>query len=275
MFLHRIFRRITAEIFVRLPIAKTAKVATGVTVSLTSFPTRLADLHLVIRSLLKQTVIPERVVLYLGIDTPNSAIPKKLRRLEKYRFVIKTGYEDIKPHKKYFWAMQEYPEDIIITVDDDSLYDRNLVRDLLQCHAKYPDAVCARRVNKIEKNADGSLKEYKDWQWEYTCTKNPSFGLLATGCGGILYPPKTLLREAFDIEAIKRYCLMTDDIWLKFYELKNGKKVVWSANKIIHPLSLRHSQGTAIMHCNVQNINDENIRMMQEFTGIRLTDFCE
>lgn len=275
MFLHRVFRRITAEIFVRLPIAKTAKVATGVTVSLTSFPARLADLHLVIRSLLKQTVMPERVVLYLGIDTPNSAISKKLRRLEKYNFEIKTGYEDIRPHKKYFWAMQEYPEDIIITVDDDSLYDRNLVRDLLQCHAKYPDAVCARRVNRIEKNADDSLKMTREWKWEFTGEKEPSFELVATGCGGVLYPPHILPKEAFDIEAIKKYCLATDDYWLKFYELKNGKKVVWSANKIIHPLSLRHSQKVALMHSNVTHTNDENIRLMQEFTGIRLADFCK
>lgn len=275
MLLHRIFRRITAEIFVRLPIAKTAKVATGVTVSLTSFPARLADLHLVIRSLLKQTVMPERVVLYLDIDTPDSAISKKLRRLEKYRFVIKTGYEDIKPHKKYFWAMQEYPEDIIITVDDDSLYDRNLVRDLLQCHAKYPEAVCARRVNKIEKNADGSLKKSKDFKWESTDEKEPSFELIATGCGGVLYPPNTLPKEAFNINAIRKYCLTTDDYWLKFYELKNRRKVVWSANKVIHPLSIKHSQDVALVHSNAGNKTDENIRMMQEFTGIHLADFCK
>ena len=273
MFLHRIARRILAEIFVRLPIPKKKPVRKGVTVSFTSFPARLGSLHLVVRSLLKQTVLPERIVLYLGTDSMDSDIPEKLRKLEKYNFTIKTGYDDIKPHKKYFYAMQEYPDDIIITVDDDSLYDRNLVRDLLRCHEKYPEAVCARRVHKITKNADGTLKKYNDWEWEYTGSREPSFKLFATGCGGVLYPPHIFTEEAFNSEAIKKHCLTTDDIWLKFMELKNNVKVVWSANRIIHPLSLRHIQESGLFHTNVQSTNDENIKNMEEFTSIQLAEY--
>ncbi len=273
MFLQRIMRRISSEVFVRLPIFKKKPVRKGVTVSLTSFPARLGSLHLVVRSLLKQTVLPERIVLYLGTDSADSDIPKKLRKLEKYNFEIKTGYDNIKPHKKYFYAMQEYPDDILITVDDDLLYDKNLVGDLLRCHEKYPEAVCARRVHKITKNTDGMLKKYDDWEWEYAGIKEPSFVLLATGVGGVLYPPHIFTKEAFDIEAIKKYCLATDDVWLKFMELKHNVKVVWSANGIIHPLSLRHTQESGLFHTNVLSTNDENIRNMEEFTGMQLAEY--
>lgn len=245
MFLHRIARRILAEIFVRLPILRKKPVRKGVTVSLTSFPTRLGSLHLVVRSLLKQTVLPERIVLYLGTDSMDSDIPQKLRNLEKLNFIIKTGYDDIKPHKKYFYAMQEYPDDIIITVDDDSLYDRNLVRDLLRCHEKYPEAVCARRVHRITKNADGALKKYNNWEWEYTGSREPSFKLFATGCGGVLYPPHIFTRETFDSESIKKHCLTTDDIWLKFMEVKNNVKVVWSENRTPPPYHCATSKSLA------------------------------
>lgn len=273
MFLHKIARRILAEIFVRLPIPKKQSLRKGVTVSLTSFPARIGSLHLVVRSLLKQTVLPERIVLYLGTDSMDSDIPQKLRSLEKFNFIIKTGYDDIKPHKKYLYAMQEYPDDIIITVDDDSLYDRNLVCDLLRCHEKYPEAVCARRVHRITKNNDGTLKKYNDWEWEYTESIEPSFKLFATGCGGVLYPPHTFTEEAFNSETMKKHCLTTDDIWLKFMELKNNIKVVWSANSIIHPLSLRHIQESGLFHTNVQSMNDENIKNMEEFTDIQLAEY--
>ena len=30
--------------------------------------------------------------------------------------------EDLKAHKKYYYAFKEYPDDIVITVDDDVIY---------------------------------------------------------------------------------------------------------------------------------------------------------
>ena len=46
---------------------------------------------------------------------------------------------------------------------------------------------------------------YKDWEWEYKDVLEPSFSLLATGCGGVLYPSNILPPETFDIENIKKY----------------------------------------------------------------------
>lgn len=81
------------------------------------------------------------------------------------------------------------------------------------------------------------------------------------------------------MEAIKENCLNTDDIWLKFMELKAGVKVVFTNNRIVHPLTIRKSQKTALMHNNAQNstenINDINISKMENFTGINMGDYAE
>ncbi|MGI5116198.1 glycosyltransferase family A protein [Treponema sp. SP13] len=275
MNLNRFTKRLSTELFNVFPIKKNKNIRSDLIISLTSFPVRLPKLHIVIRSLLKQTILPKCIVLYLGNDTKDSDIQKKLKLLTKYNFEIRTGYEDIKPHKKYFFAMQEFPEDIIITVDDDLIYDKNLVRDLLECHKNNPTCVCARRVNRITKDNLGKLNKYSNWQWECKEIVEPSFELLATGCGGILYPPHILPEETFNINEIKKYCLNTDDIWLKFMELKNQVKVVWTNSKIIHPLTVRKSQKMGLFHSNAasENVNDINIKKMIEYTGINPVDF--
>ena len=51
-------------------------------VSLTSFPARFEKLHLVIRSLLVQTMPPDAIILYLDDDVEE--LPDSLRKLEKY-----------------------------------------------------------------------------------------------------------------------------------------------------------------------------------------------
>ena len=272
---NRIFRRLVAEGRLWLPVSQ-KEVAQNVVVSLTSYPARLPQLHLVIRSLLHQSLAPREIVLYLGADTRDEDIPSSLRELEKYNFTIKTGCEDLKPHKKYFFAMQEYPDDAVITVDDDVIYDKDFVQDLYNCYKKFPGCVASRRVHRMIQDTLGNIKSYNDWQWECTQILEPSHQLFSTGCGGALYPPKVLPPETFDAEAIKAHCLNTDDIWLKFMELKADVKVVFTNSKVIHPLTVRNTQASALMHTNTaaENRNDINIRAMEDFTGIKLGDFC-
>lgn len=280
MIIKRILSRLTTELSIYMPLWN-AKENDKVIVSLTSYPARLPKLHIVIKSLLRQTMHPGKILLWLGEDTKESDITKKLRTLEKKSkgyFEIRTGCENIRPHKKYFYAMQEFSDKAIITVDDDLIYDKNLVRDLWHSYEKYQDCVSARRVNLMTKNEDGELNEYNDWKWEYKKELKPSFALLPTGCGGVLYPPHILPENTFDLKAIKEHCLNTDDIWLKFMELKNSVKVVFTNSKVVHPLTLRGSQKTALMHSNAEakteNRNDINIRKMQNFTGLYLKDYC-
>lgn len=271
----RALRRAKSELENSLPIARNPNVARGVIVSLTSYPGRLGGLHHVIRSLLHQSLMPEKIVLYLGTDTTERDIPRRLRRLERHNFEIRTGVRNLMPHKKYFFAMQEFPEKAVITVDDDAIYDKNLVADLVESYRKHPRCVSARRTNLMTKAADGTLNKYKDWKWEFTRQLEPSFALLATGCGGVLYPPRILPPEAFDAEAIQAHSLNTDDIWLKFMELKNNVKVVFTNSAVVHPLPLRFTQESGHLQTNTKGEcrNDINIAAMERFTGIKLARY--
>ena len=156
------------------------------------------------------------------------------------------------------------------------IYDKDFVRDLCSCHQKNPGCVCGRRVHRMTKDNAGQIRSYNDWQWECRDILEPSHQLFTTGCGGVLYPPHILPQEAFDAAAIKAHCLNTDDVWLKFMELKAGARVVFNNSKVMHPLTIRKTQASALMHTNTaaENRNDLNIKAMESFTGIKLADYA-
>ena len=246
-----------------------------VIVSLTSFPARLDTLDICIKSLFAQSVKPDKIVLYLGTECDDIVLPPRLIALEKYGLEIKRGYADIRPHKKYLFAMQEYPEDIIITVDDDLMYDRHMVASLLDSYKKNPKAVSARRVHRIT-SSGGDLEPYDKFDKCWTKLLEPSHILLSTNGAGSLFPPGSLPEEAFDIDAIKKLCLDADDIWIKFMLIKNGVPVVWVKSNKSMPDEIPGTQKIALYYSNTDKENSNNdrcIHNMEEAYNIHLADY--
>jgi len=247
-----------------------------IVVSLTSFPPRYDTLHLVIKSILNQVMKPNLIFLCLskGEIEDKSKLPSSVLNLEKYGLHIFLEDDNLKPHKKYFYAMKQYPNSIIITVDDDAMYDTNLVLDLYTSYLKNKTAVSARRVHKIIKNEANNLLPYNRWDYEYKKAEKPSHSLFATGVGGVLYPPDILPPETFDTEKIKKLCLNADDVWLKFMEIRSGIPVVWVKGKRIQPLTIIKSQKISLQKSNYhENQNDKYITCLQNYYGIDLVSY--
>ena len=94
-------------------------------ISLTTYPARVGTVWITITSLLNQTKQPQRVILWLAEEQfQDKKIPKRLMQLQKRGLEI-LYCEDLKPHKKYFYTMQEYPECFVVTADDDIFYPEN------------------------------------------------------------------------------------------------------------------------------------------------------
>ena len=155
--------------------------------------------------------------------------------------------------------MLEYPEAIIITVDDDIWYPQDLIEKLLYSYLRYPFAVSAMRARRIAFDQAGNIAPYIEWDQENKTVGLPSYCLLATGVGGILYPPHCMHRELFNIEAIKTLCLYADDLWLKVMQILNGTPVVIADT----PFTLQYIDGTqenALWRSNItESRNDEQI----------------
>lgn len=240
-------------------------------VTMTSFTPRLKTVDVCIKTLLNQTKKPDSIILYLGNDVKESDVPLKLKMLQKYGLTIVTDCEDIRPHKKYFYAMQEFSDDIIITVDDDVLYERDLIKSLYEAHMKYPDAVICRRARRITRDDLGELLPYSKWPVVKCPSLTPSMEYISTGVGGALYPPYAVSYRAFDIDSIKKYCLNADDIWLKANEVLNGTLTYCIKTRFINPFQIPNTAESSLRRTNiVQNQNDEFIMNVQELFDIKI-----
>ena len=279
--IYRIYRKIkylTRRIYVLIAPKRNALNSEmrkeRIIVSLTSYPGRFAHIHTALKSIMLQSVKPDRIIVWLDEDVEQNQFTPKMQELEKYGIEYRKMPGDLKPHKKYIHAMQAFPEDIIITVDDDLIYARDMIETLLKTHKRYPNAVCARRVHKMTKNPDGAIASYNDWLGEYCGCDTPSHALVATGVGGVLYPPHCLYEKAFDEKLITDLSLKADDIWLKFMELLNGTYVVWTPCKIPMPDLIEKEQKTSLKSENVgQNMNDVYFANVRNYFKVRIEDF--
>ncbi len=241
---------------IRYGLNTTQKREQKIIVSMATYNKRYDTIYYALKSLLLQSVRPDKIIVWLDMESEENHITKEMLDLEKYGIEYRYTTLELRSHKKYFWAMQEYPDDIIITVDDDAFYSPNMISSLMKSYRKYPNAVSARRVHLIT-TANNQISSYSKWKIEYKKLKKPSHFLCAIGCGGILYPPHLLTPEVFNHENIKQLCPNADDLWLKTMELLSDVKVVWKPCFIVRPRAIDGSQEVGLKLLNVYG-NGEN-----------------
>ena len=211
-----------------------------VIVSLTSFPKRIPTLHLVVETILRQSVKPDKIVLYLTqtqVDSIDS-LPKVLLEQCKRGLEIVLCPDEIRSHTKYFYAFRDNPNTTIITVDDDLYYRSDLVESLLQHSKNHPGCVVA---NWVKEMIPGKYK-YTEWP-DLSETPKLSKNLLILGVGSVLYPPKSVHPDIFNVENIKKLTLTADDVWLTAMILKQGTAVYYTAYKYNHlPVTIRNNE---------------------------------
>lgn len=212
-----------------------------VVVSLTSYPGRIHFVAQTLESLCAQSVPADRILLWLAEEQfpdKEGQLPKELVKgalAGKYEI---RWCDDLGSHKKYFYAMTEFPDSIVVTADDDLIYHRDWLKVLLESYQRYPDAVSATMVNLFLFDDGGVPQAPPNMLADFRLIHEPSLQLMAIGAGGILYPPGCLDERAFDKEAILRELAVgctwaSDDLWLKAHEVLRGCPVVLATNSVM------------------------------------------
>lgn len=208
-------------------------------ISLTSFPERIKYVSKTICSLLDQTLKPDMIILWLADEQfPNKEkdLPESLLKLRKYGLTIR-WYKDIKSFKKLIPAILEFPDDIIITVDDDFYFERNLIELLYSSYQKNPQYVSCHRCTKIfykngKLEAKGGGKKYY---------KRPSFANKLCGGAGCLYPPHSLYKDITDEKLFTTLCPTNDDIWFWLMAVLQGTKIKVIKHNIPQPAEIEET----------------------------------
>lgn len=163
-------------------------------VSLTTYGARFAQVHRTIESIARGSVRPRRLILWLdepeALDRPTPLLQRQVDRGLELRPIADHG-----PHKKYLGAVDllvtEGTGHPLVTVDDDILYPRRWLAELLAAHDRDPEVILAHRAHVVGLT-DGDIVPYR--RWDRCWSTGPSLLHFAVGSGGILYPDR-MVRE--------------------------------------------------------------------------------
>ena len=169
----------------------------GIIVSLTTYSMRTNAIVQTVKSLLDQTVMPEKILLWLSEENfpdKESELPQELLDLrENPMFEICFIPKNLEPHKKYYYAMQEYPNHPIIVVNSDEVYDNNLIELLFESYKEYPNSISCMRSNRVLFKNDVDSPKYQTWHFDVS--EQSTQGFVAVGADAVLYPYNLILMK--------------------------------------------------------------------------------
>ena len=233
-----------------------------VVVSLTSIPSRLATLHITIRSLLAQTVPAQKIVLWLHHDLAN-ALPLSLSSLQGDVFEIR--YVELTcSHRKLIHALEAFPDQVIVTCDDDLMYAPTWLEDLYAEHTKEPQCIVANVCRQITRGPDGELLPYKEWS-HLPYGQQPNLPLLPVGYGGVVYPPHSLDSRVQNIDLFMRLAPKADDLWFR--------AMAWLHNTSVLQVSTPPKKAIPIIGANKVSLLKTNVR--QDGNRIQWQALCD
>ena len=246
------------------PQAKTPPVL----VSLTSFPARLPYLHHTLYSILTQDYKDFHIALFLSSsEVRPDELPRILKIFARLGLLsIHFVEENLRAYKKLFYALQAYPEHIIITIDDDQIYAPNTISLLLESYKKFPRAIHTHRAYDGAYMAD-ILELDSATYCAIIAQDSPHLALASVGVSGVLYPPSPFSQEFFNTQAIVSLAPYSDDLWFFVMSVLNDVPKVLVKNALEHPkessIAIDESPNLWEINCE-QNRNYDQLRALLE-----------
>ncbi len=228
-------------------------------VSLTSFPARIKSVHHVIESILTQSKQPDRIVLVLAeteFPQKEENLPKELIELTENKFEILWTEENTRSYKKLLPTLNKYPDAVIVTVDDDSIYKRGCVESLWDAYIQAPDKIHTHWVETVCFDGDGNVADFVDWNRSGNYKSSgyipaPSILNSILGCSGVLYPPGSLYKDVDNKMLFLKLAPTADDIWFWAMAVLNNTQVNLVKNPHGIPKNVANTQQVALSIINV------------------------
>jgi hypothetical protein len=241
-------------------------------VSLTTIPERVGGIHVVIDSLLRQSLKPDRVILWLNeCDEPgrpkltHGTLPENLTRLERRGLTIE-WCRNIGPYCKLIPALRMFPNALIATADDDVYYCHDWLRGLYETYTADPRSIPCHRAHLMRRAPSGGFLPYREWEYFAPGVTGPEPLLFPTGVGGVLYAPGHLHPDVTNESIFLKLCPKADDVWLKAMAVANGtlsRKVSALSPRLF---SVRYRRDRRLMQDNVcGDGNDRQIRAVAQY----------
>ena len=203
------------------PVTTPPDVKPRVVVSLTTIPSRLSRLRPTLNSLLTQDYPPTAIYLAVPRQSVREGKPYRMPGwLADYPAITVIDSErDWGPASKLLPALlaeRECPDTLVITVDDDNIYPREMVGTFVTFSQRLPDAALCFRGHVVA----GRWKESRAVFG--TRVSAPTRMDIVTGCGGILVKPRFFDGAVFDYDGAPPSAFFVDDIWISGHLARRG-----------------------------------------------------
>lgn len=199
-------------------------------ISLTSIYKNQHILIQTLQSIKKQTRLPDKIFLYLSEESyilDKGFKDKKITNLNLLKFINDNPIIDIKwvkntgSYRKLLPLLKDkWDEDcIIITIDDDTVYDSYLIENLINDYNRENCIIGYRGFTPLFDKVENFQYEKRDKK------QNLSLYNFLTGKGGILYKPEFFHKTddlIFNSNIYLSTCPTNDDIWFYIVRLLNN-----------------------------------------------------
>lgn len=249
--------------------------------TLTSFPARVGILKYALHSIFSQDLRAKKVVLVLSVDefmadstNFESLLPSDILAFKKYGLEILWTAQNLRQYNKIIPILRAFPNENIITLDDDIYYNSRTFSTLYSAHLSNKRAIWAHKARIVPFNARKIAdffewkiirKRHKKWQ------NKPKFNIFLEGCGGVLYPPNCLYKDAQDSAKFMRLAPKADDIWLWAMALLKGTKIACVKPPLMGngAAFTNSASNPALWHYNMNGGNDRQMRaVLKEYPQI-------
>ncbi len=114
-------------------------------ITMTSWKKRITNIPKVLDTIFKQTVLPDKIVINLSSEEfpgKEKSLPENVNKYIKTHELIEIHWVDgpnTKQWKKIIPSLKRFPKDAVICIDDDRMYDRNFIKQMVAMHKSNPN----------------------------------------------------------------------------------------------------------------------------------------
>ena len=244
----------------------------GPVVSMTTYRKRSQSVFYAIETIAKGTIRPSRLILWIDDEELLNNLPESIRRLQKRGLDVRPS-RNYGPHTKYYPFVESHEsfETPLVTADDDVLYPRYWLEELVEANREYPEAVNCYWAHVIETDSKG-IGKYASYK---VCgSTDLSFRNLALGVMGVIYPPSFLMILKGAGTAFLDCCPTGDDLWLHVQALRAGYKVRQIRPKLpyysFHEVPGAHQTALSFQNVTYGDGNDRQMKATYTEADIQL-----
>lgn len=238
--------------------------------TLTTFPARIGILKYALHSIFAQDLRAKKVILVLSkseFAEANAKIPQVVLDFQKFGLEIMWVAQNLRVYNKIIPALRAFPNEILITIDDDIYYPPNLFSTLYNAYLSDKSAIWAHKA-RIVPFSDEKIQDFFEWKIIRKSNKKwqnkPKFNIYLEGCGGVLYPPHCLYKDALETKKFLHLAPNADDLWLWVMAIMNGTKIACVKNPLMGngAAFTNPANNPALWHSNMRGGNDRQLKAL-------------